>query len=239
MVVATKAIVLSSLKFGDSDLIVKCFTASSGLKSYLLRNILKSKKGKLKVSLFQPLTILEIEASHKNKGSLERIKEAKVYHSYQTLHTQIVKTSMTIFIAEILANTINEEAEDAQLFGFIKESLLWLDQSARTSNFHILFLLKLRMYLGFYPDTDTEQKPYFNLMEGVFQDFNTGKYSERSQRTAKLKEFFGIDFDKSNDIKLTKNQRSDLLALLLQYYQLHLHGFKKPKSLVVLNQIFE
>ena len=51
MVIATKAIVLSSLKFGDSDLIVKCFTASSGLKSYLLRNILKSKKGKLKVSL--------------------------------------------------------------------------------------------------------------------------------------------------------------------------------------------
>ena len=106
MVIATKAIVLSSLKFGDSDLIVKCFTASSGLKSYLLRNILKSKKGKLKVSLFQPLTILEIEASHKNKGNLERIKEAKVYYSYQTLHTQIVKSSMTIFIAEISTSYI-------------------------------------------------------------------------------------------------------------------------------------
>lgn len=239
MIVATKAIVLSSLKFGDSDLIVKCFTASSGLKSYLLRNILKSKKGKFKVSLFQPLTILEIIASHKNKGNLERIKEAKVNYSYRTLHTQIVKSSMTIFIAEILVTTINEEAEDIDLFNFIEKSLLWLDQSVKISNFHILFLLKLSMYFGFYPDTDTLEKSYFNLMEGVFQDLNTDKYSEKSQRVANLKEFFGIDFDKSNEINLTKIERSDLLTLLLQYYQLHLHGFKNPKSLVVLNQIFE
>ena len=239
MIVATKAIVLSSLKFGDSDLIVKCFTASSGLKSYLLKNILKSKKGKFKASLFQPLTILEIIASHKNKGNLERIKEAKIYYSYRTLHTQIVKSSMTIFIAEILVITINEEAEDIDLFNFIEESLLWLDQSVKISNFHILFLLKLSMYFGFYPDTDTLEKSYFNLMEGVFQDLNTNKYSERSQRVANLKEFFGIDFDKSNEINLTKIERSDLLTLLLQYYQLHLHGFKNPKSLVVLNQIFE
>ena len=146
---------------------------------------------------------------------------------------------MTIFIAEILVTTINEEAEDIDLFNFIEESLLWLDQSVKISNFHILFLLKLSMYFGFYPDTDTLEKSYFNLMEGVFQDLNTNKYSERSQRVANLKEFFGIDFDKSNEINLTKIERSDLLTLLLQYYQLHLHGFKNPKSLVVLNQIFE
>ena len=135
--------------------------------------------------------------------------------------------------------TINEEAEDIDLFNFIEDSLLWLDKSVKISNFHILFLLKLSMYFGFYPDTDTLEKSYFNLMEGVFQDLNTDKYSEKSQRVANLKEFFGIDFDKSYEINLTKIERSDLLTLLLQYYQLHLHGFKTPKSLVVLNQIFE
>jgi DNA repair protein RecO (recombination protein O) len=51
--------------------------------------------------------------------------------------------------------------------------------------------------------------------------------------------FFGMDFDKINGIKLTKQQRLDLLTLMVHYYQLHLHGFKKPKSLLVLNQIFE
>ena len=87
MVITTKAIVLSSLKYGESDLIVKLFTESSGLKTYLLRNVLKSKKGKLRSSYFQSLSLLEIEVSHKNKGTLERINEAKIFYPYQSLHT--------------------------------------------------------------------------------------------------------------------------------------------------------
>lgn len=239
MVITTKAIVLSSLKYGESDLIVKCFTESSGLKSYLLRNVLKAKKGKLKSSYFLPLSLLEIEASHKDKGTLERINEAKIFYPYQSLHTKIVKSSLVIFIAEILCSSINEEEENSTLFKFIEESLIWLDTSSQIANFHIAFMLGLSLHFGFYPDISTASKPYFNLLEGNFQDFNTGKYNEKGVTIEYLKRFFGIDFDATNEIKLTKNQRSDLLSLLLQYYQLHLHGFKKPKSLLVLNQIFE
>ncbi|MDG2052491.1 MAG: DNA repair protein RecO [Flavobacteriaceae bacterium] len=239
MVITTKAIVFSSLKYGESDLIVKCFTESSGLKSYLLRNILKSKKGKLRSSYFQSLSLLEIEAYHKNKGTLERINEAKIFYTYQSLHTNVIKSSLVIFLAEILSNTIYEEAEDKMLFRFIENSLSWLDNSKDIANFHISFLLKLSLHLGFYPDTSSIAKPYFNLLEGNFQDVSIGKYNEIGAIIDNLKMFFGIDFDKIDEIKLTKNQRSDLLSLLLKYYQLHLHGFKEPKSLIVLNQIFE
>ena len=239
MVITTKAIVLSSLKYGESDLIVKLFTESSGLKTYLLRNVLKSKKGKIRSSYFQSLSLLEIEVSHKNKGTLERINEAKIFYTYQSLHTNVVKSSSLVFLAEILSNTINEEAKDKILFHYIENSLRWLDNSRDIANFHISFLLKLSLHLGFYPDTSTIAKPYFNLLEGFFQDFNTGKYNEKGLTVDNFKMFFGIDFDKIDAIKLTKNERSELLTLLLQYYQLHLHGFKKPKSLSVLNQIFE
>jgi len=239
MVLTTKAIVFSSIKYSEADLIVKCFTQSSGLKTYLLRNVLKSKKGKLKVSYFQPLTLLEIEASHKDKGTLESIRDVKVSFPYQSLHTQILKSSLAIFIAELLTNTISEEAEDTALFQFIEESLIWLDSNTEIANFHIMFLLNLSLHLGFYPDISTVENQYFNLAEGNFQKFNNGKYSEYGKIIDHLKQFFGIDFDAISRIKLTKNQRSDLLNLLLNYYQLHLHGFKKPKSLLVLNQIFE
>ncbi|MFK5982154.1 MAG: DNA repair protein RecO [Flavobacteriaceae bacterium] len=239
MVITTKAIVFSSIKYSEADLIVKCFTQTSGLKTYLLRNVLKSKKGKLKASYFQPLTLLEIEASHKDKGTLESIRDVKVSFPYQSLHTQILKSSLAIFIAELLANTISEEAEDAMLFQYIEESLIWLDSNTEIANFHIMFLLNLSLHLGFYPDTSTLPNQYFNLLEGNFQEFNNGKYCEYGIIIDYLKQFFGIDFDAISRIKLSKNQRSDLLNLLLIYYQLHLHGFKKPKSLLVLNQIFE
>jgi len=66
MQVTTKAVVLKALKYGDTSLIVKAFTASDGLKSYLLKGVLASKKGKLKTAYFQPLTQLELVANHKN-----------------------------------------------------------------------------------------------------------------------------------------------------------------------------
>jgi len=239
MVITTKAIVISSIKYGEADLIVRCYTESSGLKSYLLRNILKSRKGKLKASFFQPLTLLELEAVHKDKGNLERINEAKILYPYQSLHTNVVKSAMVIFIAEILTNSIQEEAEDKTLFKFLEKSFIWLDINTEIANFHILFLLKLSVHLGFYPDTSTTRHHYFNLMEGNFQSFNAGKYCEEGVHVDGLKQFFGIEFEAIHRIKPTKKIRLAILNLLLLYYQLHLQSFKKPKSLLVLNQIFE
>jgi len=239
MIHTTKAIVLSSLKYSEADLIVRCYTESSGLKSYLLRNVLKSKRGKLKTSYFQPLTLLEIEAVHKNKGNLERINEAKVSYPYQSLHSQIVKSSIVIFLAEILTNSIQEATEDKALFQYLEESLIWLDNTNEIANFHILFMLNLSMYLGFYPDNSTTTHPFFNLMEGNFQANNTEKHCIAGVHVEELKRFFGIEFEALTSIKLTKKIRKDILNLLLVYYQLHIQSFKKPKSLLVLNQIFE
>lgn len=239
MVITTKAIVLSSIKYSEADLIVKCYTKSSGLKSYLLKNILKSKRGKLKASYFQPLTLLEIEAVHKNKGNLERINEAKILYPYQSLHTQVVKSAMVIFLAEILTSSIQEAAEDKALYQYLEKSFIWLDSANEIANFHILFLLKLSIYLGFYPDTSTIAQPYFNLLEGNFQVNNIGRYCVDGVHVAELKQFFGIEFEAISRIKPTKKIRMDILNLLLMYYQLHLQSFKKPKSLLVLNKIFE
>ncbi len=239
MIVTTKAIVLSSIKYAEADLIVSCYTEISGLKSYWLHNILTSRKGKLKKSLFLPLTQLELVALHREKGTLERIKEAKIFYPYNTLHTQIVKSTLAIFLAEILKNSIREDAKDIELFQYLENSLKWLDHHDSIANFHILFILNLSKYLGFYPDVSTIEGKYFNLLEGNFQDTITNNYCEEGTPVKTLKHFFGIDFDDLSGIKITKNIRFKTLNLLLMYYQLHLQNFQKPKSLLVLNQIFK
>lgn len=239
MVVTTKGIVLSSVKYGDSHLIVSCFTEISGLKSYMLHRILSSKRGKLKSSYFQPLTILEMEVVHKDKGSLERIREAKIFHPYRSLHVDMVKTTLVIFLAEIIKNSIKEEEKNLELFHFLESSLIWLDDHEQIANFHILFLLQLSKYLGFYPDATNFNKKYFNLIEGNFQDSKTNNYCEDGHSAQVLRRFFGIDFDAISGIKLTKTARFETLNLLLMYYKLHLHNFTNPKSLLVLKQLFE
>ncbi len=238
MVVTTNAIVISSIKYAEADLIVSCFTESSGLKSYLLRNILKSKKGRLRTSYFQPLTLLEITAMHRDKGTLERITEARVLVPYKSLHTNVVKSGMVLFLAELLKTSIQEEEANPPLFQYILKSLLWLDLHETIANFHILFLLKLTSFLGFYPDISTLKNKYFNLQEGIFEESPFGITCEEGPHVEAFKEFFGIDFDTLERIKLAKSMRSKVLDLLLLYYQLHLQTYRKPKSLLVLNQLF-
>lgn len=238
MVETTRAIVFSSIKYAEADLIVTAYTKNSGLKTYLLRGVLKSKKGKLKASYFQPLTQLEIVAHHKNKGTLERISEVKVAYPYNTLHTEIVKSSLVMFLAEMLKNVVQEEEENEILFQYIEASLQWLDNHESIANFHILFLLKLTEYLGFYPDTSNAHLQYFNLAEGLFEDQDVSIYSYSGAVVGNLRRFFGINFEAMSGIKLTKKERLDVLNVVLDYYNLHLQNFTKPKSLVVLNQLF-
>lgn len=238
MLVSTQALVFTSVKYAEADLIVSCFTKDYGLKSYMLRGILKSKKGKLRTSFFLPLTQLSLDAFHKDKGTLERIQEAKVLLPYKTLHTNVVKSGMVMFLAEMLKNSIQEEEANALMYEYISDSLQWLDNHDDIANFHILFLLNLTQFLGFYPDTSKSSLPAFNLMDGVFENEAFGGYSHEGTGVETLKLFFGINFDALQTINATKTERLEALNLLLIYYQLHLHGFKKPKSLLVLNQLF-
>ena len=238
MVVTTKAIVLSTLKYGEADLIAHCYTRSDGRKSYLLKRILKRKKGGLKASQFLPLSQLEIVANHKNKGTLEYIKEAKIIEPYQTLHTHLIKSSLVLFLSEILKDVIQEEEANEALYQFLIKAFYWLDTNNDYTYFHILFLLKLTQFVGFYPDHTESSSLYFNLMDGCFQQTYENNYCEEGPHIELFKAFFGINFDTLSQIKANKTVRLELLNLLIRYYQLHLHGFKKPKSLSVLNEIF-
>lgn len=238
MQVTTRAIVLSSLKYGDTSLIVKAFTLSDGLKSYLLKGVLASRKGKLKTAYFQPLTQLEIVANHKNKGTLESIREARVAYHYQSLHSDISKNAITLFLAEMLANSIQEEERNEGLFYFMESALQWLDTHTEINNFHMYFLIDLTKYLGFYPDTTSMQGMYFDLVEAEFTDTLTLNPNLAGENLVLFKRLLGINFDAIQSIKMKKANRQQLLQSLVLYFELHLQGFRKPRSLAILNEVF-
>ncbi|WP_373516727.1 DNA repair protein RecO [Pricia sp.] len=238
MQVTTKAIILTSLKYGDTSLIVKAFTASDGLKSYLLKGVLAAKKAKLKSAYFQPLTQLEIVANHRNRGTLERILEAKIAFPYRTVHSDVPKNAMTLFMAEILGHSIHEEEANPALFEFLEASFQWLDMNEEIANFHCHFLIQLTRYLGFYPDTSTLQAGCFNLLEGKFTDSPSLHPVLTGENLGYFKSFLGIHFDAIHTIKMNKTNRQELLQSLVLYFELHLQGFRKPKSLGVLNEVF-
>ena len=236
MQVKTKAIVISTLKFQEKSLIVKCFTLSSGLKSYIVRDAFSSRKGSSKMAYFQPLTIIDIEAVHKNKGTLENFKEVKISSPFHSIHSDIFKSTMVLFLSEILHHSIHEEEKNESLFTFLEAALHWLDQHDEISNFHLILMLETTKYLGFYPDTSDMDMPFFEMIEGVFTPFNAIS-SLTEHETQLFKKLILLKFDNGQKT-FHVIERQLLLKILIDYYSFHLDGFKRPKSLDVLKEVF-
>ncbi|WP_298950842.1 DNA repair protein RecO [uncultured Nonlabens sp.] len=239
MLIKTQAIVLSSLKYGESDLITRLYTKELGTQSYILKGVRKSRKGKLRISFFQPLTQLELETQHKGKGALEYIKEARVLFPYQNIHTNIIKTSITLFFSEVLSQLLTEQQPDEELFDYVSTAFQFLDQSDQVANFSIKVLLDMTRFLGFQPDVNTIDLPYFNMLNGNFDNNGLQPYHLTDIESNLLKPFLGMKFDQINEVKMNREERNGLLNLVIEYFQIHLQIFKKPNSLSILKQLFD
>ena len=238
MLTKNNSIVLSKIKYKDNDLIVKCYTQHRGVVSYILRGVLKSKKGRTKAVYFEALSQIQIEESFKPNRQLQNIKEVKLNYIYKSLHLNIYKSAIVIFLSEILSSVLREEEKNEALYHYIETALQYLDNEEQYSNFHLLFLLKLTRYLGFQPEQLNIDYPYFNLESGVFEVSVSGPYSISGENLTLLKQLLGINFDGLHTIKINARRRQEFLNMLLYYFELHLDGFKKPKSLQVLNDVF-
>lgn len=237
MLITTNAIVISKLRYKDHDLIVKCYT-QAGTLSFLVRGVLKSKKRNAKAAYFQLLSQLQLVIQYKENRTLQTIKEVKFAHIYTSLHSNVLKSSVVMFLSEVLARALKEEEENQTLYSYIENALLWLDSQSECANFHLVFLLKLTKYLGFYPDESNIALPFFNLCDGKFENKPSNTYAITGENLIFMKVLLGIKFDTISSLHITSKQRQSFLNIILLYFELHLGDFKTPKSLQIFNQVF-
>ena len=236
MQVKSKAVVLSTIRYQEKSLIVKCFTASQGLISYFVPTAFSQKKNNQRIAYFQPLTLIEIEANHKNKGSLEYFKEVRIATAYTSIPFDIKKSTIILFLSEILHHVIREEEKNTTLYLFLETALIWLDTHDEIANFHLIFLMELTKFLGFYPDNTESESSFFDKEAGSFTLFENANCLTESESYL-LKKLMALKFD-SNQKIFTVSERQILLGIVLDFYNIHLSGFKKPKSLDVLREVF-
>ena len=193
--VKTRAIVLQSIKYGDSSLVVKMLTEEMGVQSFMVKGVF-GKKSKMKAALFQNMTLLEIVAEI-GGSSLGFIKEISLAHYYKNNTVDFKKTTILIFISELLSKSIAESEPDTALFNYVYESMLWLDEvESSYADFPIIFAMRLSFYLGFFPNTDTyTEGSCFDLLDGNFKTLNNDIY----QIDAELSEAFYFMCQQSTD----------------------------------------
>ncbi len=241
MLVHTKGIVFRSIKYGDNALVVKIFTEELGIQSYMVKGI-RSRRSKTKPSFFEPLTLLEIEADQKPNRQLQHLKEVRVAHAWQHIPFSVEKQSILLFLNEILYKSIREEVPDRELFSWLFHSLIWFDlEETRFINFHLLFLVRLTRFLGFYPEVSALQEQevrYFDLQNGNFSIHQPAhSYFSEGHLVQKFFRLVHSDKESVKTLTLTTAERRFILDLLLSYYQIHLPGLGNIQSVEVLRMV--
>ena len=245
--IKTKAIVLQSIKYGDSSLIVKMLTEELGLQSYMVKGVF-GKKSKMKPALFQNMTLLDIVCGSAN-GSLGFIKEISLSHYYKSIATDIKKSTIIIFISELLSKYISESETDINLFNFIYDSMLWLDDATSDyADFPIIFAIRLSAHLGFFPNIETYKEGYcFDLLDGNFKKVNNDIYQIDENISSALNNVCQLSissqdwpagsqiFSFSNSSILTT--RRQLLDAIIIYFKLHSDNVKEVRSIDILREI--
>lgn len=241
MLLKIKAIVLHCQAYNDTTNIVHVYTEEFGRMSYLAGKSTR-RKSSLRAALFQPLSLVELEAEHHANRNLQRIKEIRSLLPLQDILMQPIKNAVALFLAEVLYRSLRETERNTVLFQYLQQSIQLLDLcKSGLANFHMVFLLKLTRFLGFYPNIE-EQKAgwYFDLQGGSFVPsrpfHNAWLTPEQAQGLVQL---MRINFENLGAFKFNHKERVELLRQVLNYYRLHLTEFPSIKSLEVMQELFD
>lgn len=238
----TKGIVLRSIKYGETSLVVTIFTEAFGVQTYMVNGVRSSKKSAPKAIYFQPTAILDLVVYHSENKNMHRIKEFTWAVLYQNLLSHVVKNSIASFMAELLLKCLKQPEPNTDLFEFCEASLLELDQADKTvmANFALFFTLHLTHFFGFrMTDNYSSENCILDLQEGNFIDhqpthpyFLDDKPAALTAQLLKVMQPYELE-----SFKLNQDTRRKLLVRYLEYYALHISEFGQMKTLLVLHEV--
>lgn len=240
MEVKTRAIVLQTIKYGDSQLIVDFFTEKLGRVPFMVK-IPKSSKARMKRQLFQPLMVLNLEYEHRPKVNLQHLKDVTIAFPFVDLPFSPVKLAMSMFLAELLGLATKNEQANIPLYTFMEESIRWLDQAKDGyANFHIVFMLRLTFFLGFSPNLESgETGDYFDLEDGCFvSHVPTHTHYLNKEDSLRMVGLFRLSYETMHLYTMSRLDRNRCVEVILEYYKIHVPGFPELKSFSVLRELF-
>lgn len=239
----TKGIVLRTVRYGETSVVVLIFTELFGIQSYLVNGVrTSSRKSSGKAMLFQPAAILDLVVYHNELKQLQRIKEFNWSVIFHSVLTDVVKNAVAVFMIELLTRSLKQPESNPELFHFSEDALLHLDTAneAVTANLPIFFSLHLPVFFGLrINDNYTELTPILDLQEGAFVNERPGHphFLEDKQAYIVSQILRVQQTHELEDIKLNKEFRRHLLQALESYYILHIQDFGVMKTLPVLKEL--
>jgi len=237
--IQSKGIILTSTNYSETSLVVKIYTEQAGMGSFIVSGV-RSRKSRFSSSLFQPLSLVELIASGKPGQSMKRITEIQLSPPFSGIPHNMVKSTIALFLSEVIYRSVKEEEVNSSLFNFLHSSIQILDLNQKNcARFHLFFMIQFSRYLGFYPNgLYIKGISYFDLREGLFKsNYPTHADFLNPQQTVVLYEFMNKSFDNFHDLELPKEISKRLLHSLVTYFEIHQTHGSQIRSHKVLEEI--
>jgi len=239
MLIKTRGIVFRAIKYSESSLIVDIYTEAKGLQKYIVRGV-RSKKAKIKASLLQVMSLVDLVGYFREDRELHHIREIRPAYVYQSLPFELRKGAVGLFMAEVARKAIRQSEEHQALFGFLFHYFCALDRSEQSfANYHLHFALHLTTFLGFMPVGGYDPAtPYFDLKEGQFiPETPDHPFHLPPELSHPMSHLLENRLEHCHQVRLTASQRRELLGHLLDYYRLHIENFPEIHAHRILQEV--
>ena len=234
-----QAIVLNKIKYNDNSFIVNLYSLDYGRLVSIVRFSTKMNKNQ---NLFFPLNIIDTEIDFKNTRNIQTLKNTNRAIVLSQICSNMNKICIAQFIAEVITKTIKEEETNPALYGFIKDTILSLENANGDiiNNIHIIFLKEFAKFLGFaITNNFCKETPYFHFREGMFLPvYTTDNESLEVQHSKIISNVINKNYNNLQSYKISYNERKLLLQHLLKYYEFHIVNFSNLNSMKVLTELF-
>lgn len=235
-----KGVVLHSVKYGESAMIVYMLTNTYGRQTYIVQGIRSGKSKGNKAAIFQPMFLLDFIGLESPKMEMHRLKEVRTAIPLTSIPYDIRKSTISLFMAEVLYRLVREVEPESPLFDFVCGTIEALDHLEEgVANFHLWFLVRLSYYLGFHPGNEYIKGCWFDMKEGVFTPvMPSHRIMFDKKNTEIMNSFMECDVKNIADIKLSREQRSTFMTSVLTYFGFHLDAVNQVKSIQILKEVF-
>lgn len=238
----TKGIVLRTIKYGETSLVVTMLTELFGVQTYMVNGVRSSKQKTSKANYFLPGSILDLLVYHHEQKNMQRIREFSWAVIYQNVLSDVIKNSIALYMMELLFKCLKQPEQNTDLFYFCEDALQQLDKADKTvtANFALYFALHLTQFFGFRMNDDySDEENILDLQEGNFEShlpnhphFIDGENAYITSQLLKVMQPSELE-----DIKLHHEIRRKLLLQYHDYYALHIPDFGEMKTLTVLHEV--
>lgn len=240
MLYKTKGLVLNTINYNDKYVLAQIFTESFGRVTYMVSKA-RGKSSKVPKSLFSPLAILDLEVEHQASREIQRIREARADMYLYGISADLGKTSMAFFLSEFLSRVLRDTNDSQLLFNYLEQSVQVLEMTDESiSNFHLVFMLKLSHFMGFYPNLEEyRENNLFDMINGEFVNYQPlHKHFLNRYDSKALSMLARISYENMHRFVFSRQDRINIINKILEYYRLHLYDFPELKSLDVLHELF-